>query len=423
MTILRPLRHRILAAVSLVALLICGVFSLYTVSFTYLVEDAYLVARLEAEASQLREIHASTGKWASPRDNRLSLHRSVETLPEVVRTRLEAEPKRVEFEAPGASHYHLLTMGQGRDSAWLLYDAGRDLIVPSMRNKLFLFLGISTITLVAIAMLVGYWAVRRATRQLEYLAANVAELDPDHMTASWAAAGGTDEVGLLAARLGEMTSRLRQFVERERSFTRDASHELRTPLAVIRAAGDQLYVQPELSQQSRQTSKLILESTARLESIIATLLALAREERSADFADLPLLPLIEQTVIDQAPRLEGKAVEVVVDVDPNARILAPEVVARIILANLVGNAFAHTAAGLIRIETSRGCLRITNPPAVDGELQQLGLPGGLPAADGYGFGLTIVRRLCAKFELGFTLSIDGKLVVATLPIAQNIFRS
>jgi signal transduction histidine kinase len=395
------------------------VFSFYTVAFTYAVEDAFLAARLEAEGQRQRQVRAATGAWVAPRDNQLSLHKDMTTLPAPIRELLREEPERVEFSAPGPSHYHLLAIETGRSRAWLVYDAGKDLIVPTMRNKLFWLLGLTTMVLVACALLVGYFTSRRATRRLEYLATTVAALDPERMSADWNSAVGNDEVGVVAAGLEAMTGRLRAFIERERSFTRDASHELRTPLAVIRSAGDQLSHQPELSELSRQHATLILESTERLEQTVATLLALAREQGAGGAGDVRLLPLIEQVVIDQAPRLEGKPVEVIVDVAADALLPAPPNVARIVLANLIGNAFAHTASGVVRIDTHEGRLRITNSVAPDSAVQDNCAPGVMPSAsEGFGFGLGIVRRLCGQFGLEFELCVEDNTVTATLPLAS-----
>ena len=48
------------------------------------------------------------------------------------------------------------------------------------------------------------------------------------------------DVESLAYALHGFATRLEEFVERERAFTRDASHELRTPLTVIKASADML---------------------------------------------------------------------------------------------------------------------------------------------------------------------------------------
>ena len=415
-----PLRSRVLAAVTGLSFVTCLVLSFYTVAFTYAVEDAFLAARLAAEGRYQSEARTLDGAWAPPRDDQVSLHEDMATLPAPVLALLREEPERVEFAAPGPSHYHLLRIEAQGDRAWLVYDAGKDLIVPGIRNRLLWLLGITTLILVGCALLVGHLLSRRVTRRLEQLATTVAGLDPEHLSANWSAAAGKDEVGIVAAGLDTMTGRLRAFIERERSFTRDASHELRTPLAVIRAAGDQLVQQPELGARSREHANLIRESTERLEQTVTTLLALAREESGGGAEEVQLLPLIEQVVIDQAPRLEGKRVEVVVDIPATARLPASAAVGRILLANLIGNAFAHTQSGLVRIDARAGRLRITNPVSPQAAEQAGAVPeAAFPGADGFGFGLGIVRRLCGPLGIDFELQLEGDTVIATLPLINR----
>lgn len=413
------LRKRILAALAGICLVTCVVFSIYTVAFTYMVEDAFLEARLQAEAVYQRQTRAITGAWVTPRDDRLRLHEDAATLPAPIRERLREEPGRVEFAAPGPSHYHLLALDADGRRAWLVYDAGKDLIVPTMRNQLFGLLALTTLVLLACAMALAWLISRRITRRLEHLAATVAQLDPERIAGDWSRAAGKDEVGVVAAGLEAMTERLRAFIQRERSFTRDASHELRTPLAVIRCAGDQLARQPELSASSREHATLIRESTERLEQTVATLLAMAREEPMGEAREVQLLPLIEQAVIDQSSRLDGKPVEVRVEVAASARLSASPIVVRIVLANLIGNAFSHTAAGRVRIETREGHLCIANPLAQGHSMRDGVDLAAMPSTgDGFGFGLGIVRRLCALSGLPFELRVHGDTFIATLALAS-----
>lgn len=415
------LRNRLLLAMSGLVLATSAVFSLYTLVFTYAVEDAFLATRLQEEAIYQSEARARTGAWSIPRDPRLQLHGSEATLPASIRALLRSEPQRVEFPGQSGSHFHLLPLDTPDGArAWLLYDAGADLIVPAMRDRLLGLLAATTGLLVACALAIGYLVSWRVAHRLERLAESVAGFSPERIPASLSQVAGNDEVGVVAASLAAMSARLQAYVQRERRFTRDASHELRTPLAVIRSASDQLARQPELGPASRGHATLICESTARLEQTVATLLAVAREDRSElGFDSVPLLPLIEHAVIDQSARLEGKPVEVEVEVPATARLRAPETVARILLANLVGNAFAHTAAGRVRIDTNGGALRIVN--SLTGDF----LPGEPQAGqhstsvDGFGFGLDIVRRLSERFGLGFELAAEGGDVVATLTLDDS----
>ena len=420
MIVRRRLRNRMLLVVSGLALGICLLFSLYTVAFTYAVEDAFFDAHLQEEAAGVLAQRDASGRWPRPRDAGVAVHTTTRTLPPQVRDLLRAEPARSEFPGADGHHYHLreLRAADG-ERAWLLYDVGQRLVVRPMRDRLLLLLACTTAALLALSLLVGYWASRRTTRKLEQLAAAVAGFDPSHPPESWPQSDDADEVGTVAAGLEAMTRRLRAFIERERSFTRDASHELRTPLAVIRSAGDQLLGQPELTPRSRQHADLIRDSTARLEQIVDMLLALARETGlEGAQAPAPLLPLIEQTILDQSLRLEGKPIEVEVEVPASARLDAPRVAVQVILANLIGNAFAHSLAGTVRIDTGEGCLRIGNPVAderLPPNADEFAMRG--VSADGFGFGLGITRRVCDRFGLALDLRVEHGRVVARLPLA------
>lgn len=89
----------------------------------------------------------------------------------------------------------------------------------------------------------------------------------------------------------------------------------------------------------------------QLEQTVTTLLALAREERStAWLSACASMPVLERIVVEQSPLLEGKTVEVTIDVAHDTELALPASVLHILLSNLVGNAFAHTTAGEVVID-------------------------------------------------------------------------
>lgn len=414
------LRKRLLAVLAGLTLAVSIVFSLYVVAFTYEIEDAFLNAQLADEVAHQYAQLGRSGEWTSPRDPRIHLHRERSTLPDAVRELLQIEPERVEFAGPAGSHYHVAALAApGVAPAWLVYDAGRELVVRPVRTSILWLLAATTLVFVLVALAAGYWAVRRTARRLEALADEVARLDPRSLDRARTDAAD-DEVGVLERRLDDLTCRLAEFVERERSFTRDASHELRTPLAVIRSAAEQLVEQPELAAVPRRHAVAIRESALGLQQIVDTLLEVAREDDPrAGAVTVPLLPLVERAIVEQAPRLEDKPVDVHVDVDRAARLAVPAPVARILLANLVGNAFSHTARGTVRIETRDGRLHVANATAH--ARGKAGAPSRSDASPtgGFGFGLAIVRRLCDRFGLEFHFVVDGRGAVATLPLADD----
>ena len=75
----------------------------------------------------------------------------------------------------------------------------------------------------------------------------------------------------------DYASRINNFVERERNFTRDASHELRTPLTVIRVAGDMMGGDDGMSPLSKKSLTRIKQAGRDMEALIESFLILARE--------------------------------------------------------------------------------------------------------------------------------------------------
>ena len=183
------------------------------------------------------------------------------------------------------------------------------------------------------------------------------------------------------------------------------SHELRTPLTVIRTATERLGMEPGLSDAARRHVDHIAQSSLHLEQTVALLLSLAREQTSTEAAlSVPVLPLLERVIVEQSPLLEHKPVEVQVDVATDVVATLPATVLNILLSNLVGNAFAHTRGGRIVIDMEGRTLRIANPG--HGVREEDFAPFAKGAdSNGFGLGLSIVRRLCERH--GIALRIDG----------------
>ncbi|MEO0459626.1 MAG: ATP-binding protein [Myxococcota bacterium] len=86
-----------------------------------------------------------------------------------------------------------------------------------------------------------------------------------------------------------------------------------------------------------------------------------------------------------------KTLEVQVEIDPRATVRVRKGVLEIVLANLVGNAFQHAGAGVLRITYHQRRLTISDSG------------GGAPrdSTAGLGRGLSIVRRVCEHHQITF----------------------
>ncbi|SDR01693.1 Signal transduction histidine kinase [Pseudoxanthomonas sp. CF385] len=423
----RRLRNRLMLAFAGFTLLVAALFALYVVLFVYTVEDQLFETMLDREAVAQQQHHRDHGSWTTPRDGFMSVVPSTAALPDGIAEALRQEPRRREFAGGEGRHYHLRALQSPRTNeppAWLVAEVSSLLVVRPMRAQLLQLLAWSGFAMVALALLLGSWLARRTTAPLSRLADAVGDATPDRLPPGFAASFPDDEVGVVARRLDDLIARMRDFVEREREFTRDASHELRTPLAVIRAASERLSTDGSLSADARASVEHVRLSATHLEQTVALLLALAREQTpaSATIKESRVLPLLERVVIEQSPLLEGKQVQVAVDVPADVTTVLPAPVMQVLLANLIGNAFAHTHEGRIAITREADALCIRNPgqPIRDSDFAPFAKGED---STGFGLGLSIVRRLCERhaIDLRFDREADGttaRLRLRADPVAR-----
>ncbi|MGH8077311.1 MAG: sensor histidine kinase [Lysobacter sp.] len=415
----RRLQHRLMLAFAGFALLAVALFGLYTVAFMYSVEDAFLDTVLDHEVAAQLHQHAESGHWAEPRDPSMKIYTDTASFPEDLKALYATEPRRREYPGRNGRYYHLKEIAPPAPAsrAWLVAEVSTQLVVRPMRYEVFVLLAGSGLLIIAMALLIGYWLARRTTGPLSRLATLVDGMSPDRLPRDFAHGFRDDEVGILARGLDALIGRVQALIAREQEFTRDASHELRTPLAVIRGAIERLMVEEKLSAAGKQHLGHVRQSALQLEQTVATLLSLAREDQPAAAGDpVQIVPILERVIVEQAPLLEGKAVDVEVAVPRGTCLALPAPVVHILLSNLIGNAFAHTDAGEVRIDVDGDRLRIANTgdgtdPALRWQLHQ---PfSKREGSDGFGLGLAIVRRLCDRYAIDLRIeSVEDKAIAS-----------
>jgi len=116
----------------------------------------------------------------------------------------------------------------------------------------------------------------------------------------------SDEIGLLARAVSDMSQSLRHRIDSIEAFAADVTHELKNPLASLRSAVDGLdrVDDPELREKLK---KIVREDVARLDRLIGDISEAARtdaELAKATFERVDLGPLIEQLVHSWETRRE-----------------------------------------------------------------------------------------------------------------------
>lgn len=207
-----------------------------------------------------------------------------------------------------------------------------------------------------------------------------------------------DEVGDVARTLQRSMRRIHQFHQREKNFLRHASHELRTPIAVIASALDVL-------DQRRANGVTDLErpmadirrAADDMRDTVEALLWLGRMEReTASRTATDIGELIETVVADHAHLLQDRGIGVEREIAANAVLDIEQVYLRIVLSNLVRNAFEHADGGTVSIAYADRRFVISN------ERKHAAAQGGDRDGDGgFGMGIPLIEAVAAK--LGWTL--------------------
>jgi two-component system, OmpR family, sensor histidine kinase ChvG len=116
----------------------------------------------------------------------------------------------------------------------------------------------------------------------------------------------SDEIGLLARAVSDMSQSLRHRIDNIEAFAADVTHELKNPLASLRSAVDGLdrVDDPELREKLK---KIVREDVRRLDRLISDISEAARTDAElarATFERVDLGPLLEQLVASWETRRE-----------------------------------------------------------------------------------------------------------------------
>lgn len=202
--------------------------------------------------------------------------------------------------------------------------------------------------------------------------------------------------------------RVQAFIDREHHFTRDLSHELRTPLTVINGATT-LLENTELTPKQQALVARTELAQNQLAMTLEALLALAKEQPQKLVKPYKLLPLLEDCVLLHHQKLSGKNIQLLLDVDRDIQINQQPGLLRILLSNLIANAFAYTGQGQIHIYYQQGWLTVAdNGDGIAAQIRDKVLEAGVKGqhSQGLGLGLSIVKRLCEQMELELHLQSD-----------------
>jgi two-component system sensor histidine kinase ChvG len=169
-------------------------------------------------------------------------------------------------------------------------------------------LGVIMAAVIGLSLLLSIFLARTIVRPLRRLAlaAHRVRLGRSREVRVPRLPSRTDEIGLLARAVSDMSQSLRQRIDNIEAFAADVTHELKNPLASLRSAMDGLdrIEDPELR---RKLITVAREDVVRLDRLINDIREAARTDAElarATFEPVDLGPLIEQLVASWENRRE-----------------------------------------------------------------------------------------------------------------------
>ncbi len=220
------------------------------------------------------------------------------------------------------------------------------------------------------------------------------------------------ELDALAIRIRHAFQRVRESVDKEKRFLRHASHELRTPISILAnnvELIDRLGDRPDRSDAEQAAFARQYRALEDVQLLMETLLWVNRQTESLPKSEkIDLRRELEGIVEGYQYLLDKRSVSLSVDGSGEAH--APAAAVRIVLSNLVRNAFQYTVDGDVLISVEDAEVRIGNSSAPKAESEavtstETGVGAGTRTDDeeyGFGLGLELVSLICKRLNWHYT---------------------
>ncbi|WP_376689854.1 sensor histidine kinase [Wenzhouxiangella sp. EGI_FJ10409] len=413
------LRTRLVRVFLLQVLAISVATVLGVYAAAWVVERVLVQEALNGEAEYFWDRYTENPEFPRPDTNNLTAYLAVDGDPSNV-------PEWLRDEAPGfrRGHRHDDSMPvihvsqRGDDRLYLVFD-------EMQVSSLAWYFGIAPLTgvllLIYLLTWIGYVMSRRAVSTVVQLAEAVRNYDfrsgklEELSEESFGETTDTETLALINA-FNQFIHRLESFIQRERNFTRNASHELRTPLAVLRSNIGLLAKQSDPEARAKTVDRM--NRTVRdMEALVETLLILARESESRlNWSSVVLNDMLADLLDQLASAIDRPEVSTAVRANGLLEISAPERVLAIVFTNLLRNALCYTEKGHVQVLIDRNGVTVQDSGCgmAETDLERMFEPfyrGHDRSNEGYGLGLSIVRRLCDRF--GWHLHADSELGAGT----------
>ncbi|QQX78580.1 hypothetical protein JK628_13415 [Shewanella sp. KX20019] len=286
-------------------------------------------------------------------------------------------------------------------SLYLVYDETNASKLDESTPDIIVGLASVAILICLIGIMVSIILGRKIAAPLKRLTMEVSKAEPQLPLVGHNRA---DEIGTLSRSFTASIERAKQFLYREKQFSRHVSHELRTPLAIIGNCMSLLKLEHASEDAKATALSRIDRATSNMVQLIETFLLLGREQQNASLSTVNLRQAIfnELDKIDSSNPSDATPAKFLICHDGMVR--SDAALLGILINNLLRNALASSNK-LVRITLSDNQLLIDNDIVKD-------LSTSTP---GFGYGTEIINRIaeCLRCQLTINKNEHRYRVIVT----------
>ncbi len=396
----RGLRLRIALAFAIFCIFVVGTLgiSLYVASGD--IEEAHIEQVIEMEMDHLVERYRQQADFIPQAGSNLEGY--------IVRDRAE-ELKLPAYLQGLSQRRHIVFRGPDETRVAIRHIDGVKFLVAyeiglheQRKQEFGLLIGLSLISLVGIALVVGYLLAGLLVREVAGLAEQVRNLAPGNVQGVTLMQSGMDEeVAQLARALDDYQSRIKRMLQREQEFTANVSHEMRTPITTILTSCELLTTELGLSEKARTRIGMVESAATRMGEQLQALLFLAREQALGVMEPVAIAECVYDAAEPLYQEIARKHLDFQVVVEPEAILVLNRQALHTALVNLLRNAVQYTTHGSILVKFSGRHLMISDSGI---GIEPSYLPflferffRGSTQGEGLGIGLAIVKRICDHY--------------------------
>jgi signal transduction histidine kinase len=287
------------------------------------------------------------------------------------------------------------------------------------------------------------WIVLVGLRPLRRLRDQMGRRGGDELQRRFNLPDAPSELAPVVDQLNDLMGRIGGAFEREQAFASDVAHELRTPLAGLRATLELALSRPRENDSLRATAQQSLQITLEMETLVETLLDLARMSREAErpSKEVDLVGLLQSSWSAHAELAAARDLRLNTRLPEAVTMFTDSVLLARVLDNLVENAVSYATAssvvdvGLVVEDAPREasgsarvyCLTVSNEVEAAGpDLAQHAFEPFWRADSSRsetgrhaGLGLALCRRIVETLGGSLGAEVDGGRFIVTMRLVQH----